>query len=287
MNSFKPVLTDIFQVIPLDMLEQLDASDRVDTKAINWGVDRVVTLSNRDTTVKEQWNGTCTSFATIAAIENQLGGTFQLSERSLWDFYGLYSTKEAIDAAKIHYILEEKYWPQSEPRFDTRYKNKGRFKLRNVAYLASNYLNVLKAIDNGNACVVALTTPADLFSGMAQVEATSKLYNNSGHAICVSGYKVENGKGYFLVKNSWGTDNGDNGYQYIAFELYNNQGYVLFWEIITIEDRGEQPDLQTAELEYALMNNDVEVRSMLKRLTPIRMIMPEQYNEELTGNEER
>jgi C1A family cysteine protease len=279
MKNFKPALTDIFQVIPIEMLEQLDASDRVDTKAMNWGVDRTVTLSNRDTTVKEQWNGTCTSFATIAAIENRLGGTFQLSERSLWDFYGVYSTQEAIGAAKLHYIVEEKYWPQTEPRFDTRYKNKGRFKLRTANYIANNYLNVLRAIDNGNACVVALTTPVDLFNGMAQVEVTSKLYNNSGHAICVSGYKVENGKGYFLVKNSWGTDNGNNGYQYVAFELYDNQGYALFWEIATVEDRGEQPDLQMAEMEYALIDNNIEVRNMFKRLTPSKMIMPEEHHE--------
>ena len=198
-----------------------------------------------------------------------------MSERSLWDFYGVYSAQEAIGAAKLHYILEEKYWPQTVTNFDTRYKNKGRFKLITANYLGNDYSRVLGAIDSGNPCVVALTTPVDLYNGDAQVEATSSLYNHSGHAICVSGYKIENGKGYFLVKNSWGLSNGNNGYQYIAFELYDNQGYVLFWEISAIEDRGDQPDLQMGLMEKTLFDTKKDIHDMLQRLTPISMVLPE------------
>ena len=284
MQNFQPVLTDIFQVIPIDLIQQLSKQAPLDLKNVGWGADRVVALRNRDTSIKQQWNGTCTSFATIAAVENKLGGRFELSERSLWDFYGVYSTQEAIGAAKLHYILEEKYWPQSEPRFDTRYKNKGRFKLITANYLANNYLKVLSAIDNGNPCVVALTTPVDLYDGKAQVEATSRLYNNSGHAICVSGYKVENGKGYFLVKNSWGTRNGDNGYQYVAFDLYDGQGYAFFWEIAAVEDRGEQPDLQMAGPDKYLLDAEAKVPAAFERLTPIDQVLPK--DEQHTANED-
>lgn len=235
----KPILTNFYQIVGLDKFLHLQAKGLVQTSDINWEPDRVVSLKQRDTSVKEQWNGTCTSFATVAAIENKLEGKFELSERSLWDFYGVYSTSQAINAAQNHYILEEIYWPQYQIRFDTRYSGKGRFIISGVNDLDNDYLNVIKAIDNGNPCIVALQTPEDLFNGIPQVERTSRILKG-GHAICVSGYKVENGKGYFLVKNSWGIDNGDNGYQYIDFNVFDKKGYVNFWEVKEITDRGDQ-----------------------------------------------
>ncbi|WP_406824668.1 C1 family peptidase [Pedobacter sp. KACC 23697] len=235
----KPILTNFYQVIGLDKFLQLKAAGFIQKSDINWGSNRVVSLKQRDTSVKNQWNGTCTSFATIAAIENKLGGKIDLSERSLWDFYGVFSTPQAINAAQHHYILEEIYWPQYQIRFDTRYSSKGRFLLTGVKDLKNDYLAVLKALDIGNPCIVALQTPEDLYTGKAQVERTSRILSG-GHAICVSGYKVEDGKGYFLVKNSWGTENGDSGYQYIDFNVFDKKGYANFWEVSEITDRGDQ-----------------------------------------------
>ena len=111
--------------------------------------------------------------------------------------------------------------------------------ISNYNNLKTDYLAVLEAIDNGNPCVVGLKTPKDLVKGYRQIETTSKLSRRGGHAMCVTGYKVENGKCYFLVKNSWGTRIGDEGYQYIDFELYKpkRKRYCYFWEIVDIEER--------------------------------------------------
>lgn len=239
--KMQPFLSDALQVFSFDLLVQLQlAGFTKQTEKLEWGKDRIVTLRHRDTPVKRQWNGTCTSFATIAAIENKLGGQIHLSERSLWDYYGVYSTEQAIKSASIHFVMEETYWPEHQQVLDVRFRNKGRYQLAKFSYLASEYLDVLKAIDKGNPCVVALSTPKDLISFKPQVEATSRILKRSGHAICVCGYKVENGKGYFLVKNSWGTECGDNGYQFVAFEVFDNKGYSVFWELEEIIDRGEQ-----------------------------------------------
>jgi len=235
----KPVLTNFYQIVGFDKFFKLKERGFSITDDIAWGDDRIVSLKHRDTSIKNQWNGTCTTFATIAAIENKLGAIFELSERSLWDFYGVYSTEQAINAAKNHYILEEIYWPQYQVRFDTRYSGKGRFIISEVHDLDNDYLQVLRAIDNGNPCIVALQVPEDLYNGEPQVERTSRMLSG-GHAICVSGYKVENGKGYFLVKNSWGVRNGDGGYQYIDFNVFDNKGYATFWEVSKIIDRGDQ-----------------------------------------------
>jgi C1A family cysteine protease len=237
MDKFKPYLTD-FDLLIGESIKKKIQNRSFTYPLIDWGPDRVVSLRHKDTPIKQQWNGTCSSFATIAAIENKLNQQFELSERSLWDFYGVYSLEEALKSASNFYIMEEKYWPQFQPRFDTANKGKGRFKIVLTNYLDNNFDLVLSAIENGNPCVVAMKTPEDLYNGFPQVERTSRVLKG-GHAISVSGYKVEGGKGYFLVKNSWGVNNGDKGYQYIDFNLFDNKGYVTFWEIADIFDRGE------------------------------------------------
>ncbi|HLP51400.1 MAG TPA: C1 family peptidase [Chitinophagales bacterium] len=256
MKTFQPVLTDILQIFSEETLKKLDAENFVVPAVGNWGPDRVVTLRAQDTSVKSQWDGTCSSFATVAAMENKLGGTVELSERSLWDLYGVYSTEQALNTARIQFVMEEQYWPQHQQYLDPRYRGKGRYQINGITYLERRYLEVLAAIDGGHPCVVALSTPTDLYNGLPQVEATSGFLRRSGHAICVSGYKVENGRAYFYVKNSWGTRTGDNGYQYVAFDLFNQRNvYAVFWVITNVFDRGPQRKANTDQ-EYLM--TDVE-----------------------------
>lgn len=230
--------TNIEQVIGIENINEIDSGESLIKFPTNWGLDRIVLLKENDTPIKRQWNGTCTSFATIAAMENKLKGEFELSERSLWDFYGKFSTQLAIETAKNNFVLEEKYWPQGQSRINDRIEKLGRFRISNFANLGTDYFSVLKAIDNGNPCIVGLSTPKDLVKGYKQIESTSKISRRGGHAMCVSGYKVESGQCYFLVKNSWGTKNGDNGYQYISFDLFKSKRkrYCLFWEVLEIEE---------------------------------------------------
>jgi C1A family cysteine protease len=47
------------------------------------------------------------------------------------------------------------------------------------------------------------------------------------HGVLAVGYGVENGVEYFLVKNSWADDWGDNGYVKIAASADNVCGILL------------------------------------------------------------
>jgi hypothetical protein len=242
MSDFQPVLSSITQVFGREELHELAQKTFIDYSNVDWGNDRQVLLREHDTVIKDQWNGTCTSFATVAAIENRFRNRPALSERSLWDAYGAFSTSQAINAAQNHWILEERFWPQHQQRLDPRYKGKGRYRLTVVDSHGTDFKKVITAIDNGNPCVVAMSTPTDLMKGKTQVEANTGFVPDSGHAVCISGYKVENKKGYFYAKNSWGTDCGDSGYQWVAFALFNTKEgeYAKYWEIKDVTDRGEQ-----------------------------------------------
>jgi len=50
------------------------------------------------------------------------------------------------------------------------------------------------------------------------------------HAVLAVGYGVENGVPYWLIKNSWGTDWGEDGFMWIKYGT-NNVGKKACWVI--------------------------------------------------------
>lgn len=53
-----------------------------------------------------------------------------------------------------------------------------------------------------------------------------------GHCVVIVGYLKINGKNYFIIRNSWGTQWGDNGYFYMPEEFVTNQNLCSdFWAV--------------------------------------------------------
>lgn len=225
----QPTLDELFSK---DKLQIINESKFVDALQINWGPDREKLITNRDTSIKDQIGPKCTAYGTIAAMENKLGGSIDLSEFDLWYKYRKSNIDRAIAAAENNFICEEKYWPEGYAEPSEGYI--GRCKLVH-SYLGRDFSKVLEAIDKDNPCVVAFATPNQLGKDVLQIDPKSGVSNGVGHVVCVSGYKVEGGKGYFLVKNSWGPRKYP--YQFVPFELYDRIRHIYFYEVVTVEDK--------------------------------------------------
>ena len=192
-----------------------------------------ISLRQFDTPIQNQWNGTCTAHATVAAIENLIRSKTKLSERFHWSKYERYSTDKSLEAATKSGIAYNTYWPHNfaappkpipsttQLTFLTQYKQLNTFdELK--AHLALNL-----------PAVVAMTTPKDMLSCLSVVRESTEMDLNSGHAIAVVGYGEDltlKGKGYFEIKNSWSAQCGDKGYQFIPYSVCQKPGaYCAFY----------------------------------------------------------
>lgn len=196
-----------------------------------------VDLSERDSVVRVQWNGTCTSWGLSAVIENNLGDNVELSKRHTWSKYKQYSCEAAINAwENTSCITTESKWP-----FDSEKPKRGYLGpkscnayLKKTTYIGDDIEKAIKSLDEGHAVYLGMNVTNSMMNCDAVVSPTSKKYDG-GHAISIVGYQIEpkvRGGGYFKIKNSWGKDCGDNGYQYIPFyHCQRSDLYCMLWTI--------------------------------------------------------
>jgi C1A family cysteine protease len=113
----------------------------------------------------------------------------------------------------------------------------------NTRLLKSVYLNnsiqkSISSLDKGNPVYLATTVSRSMINCDRAINGDSSK-TNGGHALAILGYKIDplvNGGGYFIVQNSWGSECGDKGFQYLSFKhCQRNDTYCLFWEISSVE----------------------------------------------------
>jgi hypothetical protein len=203
-----------------------------------------VDLRQYDSYIRSQWDGTCTSHGLIASMENILNrkniGVKTLSTRYFWNQYRQYSAVAAIAAATKNKQVYERYWPQNstQPVY-TDVSALASVKMVKATYLDDSVDDAIGALAHGHPVYVAMSVPRDMASCRATIRPTSGV-TNGGHAIAITGYQYESsveGGGYFIIKNSWGTDCGDKGYQYMPFSLCSKPGmYCVFWDVENVID---------------------------------------------------
>jgi C1A family cysteine protease len=189
------------------------------------------------TPVKNQGQcGSCWAFSTTGSLEGAhfmaTGNLVSLSESNLVDCSYLYLNlgcngglmDRAFRYAKKHPIETEAdypYVPKSSP-FDCKYKKeKGLVKVSSFADVKANSPEQLKAALNKGPVSVGIEADQPVFHAY-----TGGIINDSScgtmmdHGVLAVGYGSDAATGldFYIVKNSWGADWGENGYVRIAIQ---------------------------------------------------------------------
>lgn len=206
------------------------------------GIADTVDMRANDGPVLDQFGGTCSTFGTAAALDNVLhakGINKNVSEEHLWSLYGVYDMDAAIAAASSNYITEEQYWPVNGSA-KSNYEDYASLKITQTKNLNYDMNAALQALNAKHPLIMAIQVPSDMDNCNNMVASTST-YTSGQHVIEAVGYQLDStvaGGGYFILKNSWGTQCGDNGYQYYPFSLCQRTDlYCYFTEVDDAEDR--------------------------------------------------
>jgi C1A family cysteine protease len=181
---------------------------------------------NKITSVKNQLEcGSCWAFSTIGAYENW----YAINYNELIDF----SEQELVDCDRndngcngglmingLHYIKNNGICKYDDYKYNgikswECHNNCKKYPKINGCYsVPSNNNKLLRYALLQNAVTVAIEADNPYFQHYSSgiIDDPIKCGNNVDHGVLLVGYGEENGKKYWLIKNSWSSDWGDNGY---------------------------------------------------------------------------
>jgi C1A family cysteine protease len=189
-----------------------------------------VDLRYRDTKIKSQDDSKCTAFSGVAGIENLMNRDkiipgLDLSEWFAFDLYNQYSSDAFVNALTKYRIGDEIDWPQ----YGKLAKNPHPYvMLSKVEYIESDFNAMVNELMKKNVIYLAMETPTSLLNCDRVVNPKTKPAGG-GHALLVVGFYLDgNGSPIAIIRNSWGADCGDSGYQYMLMDMCSHPGYYCY-----------------------------------------------------------
>lgn len=199
-----------------------------------WKTPYGVDLSKCDGPIENQQTPWCTAFSIVGILENMLCDHVRLSIHHTWSFYEEYSVETASQKVPGNKITTWDMWPENG-NAKQGYLNFAKHQLNGMKEITTDddISEVFKILDSGRPVYVGMAVPDDLASCYENIRATTKI-TDGGHALEIVGYGVDPkipGGAYFRLKQSWGTDCGDHGYQNMPVSVCDKDGmYCEFFE---------------------------------------------------------
>ena len=197
---------------------------------------------------------TCTIFASIAAMECQLGGNHDISEQ---DAYWLVcrdlnrpflqdSGVWPVEAARTltnQRVCSESAWPY-ENVLATAQRPANATKRASYCFSSTSSFmgnsdkgrNQVRAmLANGRPVVACfyvawdnqIATNSGTIDVVTNPQTGQPVTSQAGHSMLIVGY--DDHKQRYIVKNSWGTTWGDRGYCYMSYAYYNQYAYSTWY----------------------------------------------------------
>lgn len=192
------------------------------------------TKGNFVTDVKNQGPcGSCWTFSTTGCLESvtaiATGKLLQLAEQQLVDCadaFNNHGCKGGLPSQAFEYIMYNKGLMTEQDYPYTAMEGPCKFKPQQAAAFVKDVVNITRydemgmvdALANYNPVSFAYEVVADFMHYKDGIYTSTKCHNTTdmvNHAVLAVGYAQENGTPYWIVKNSWGTSWGINGYFYI------------------------------------------------------------------------
>ncbi|MBA0693930.1 hypothetical protein Goari_004269 [Gossypium aridum] len=181
--------------------------------------------------VKDQGScGSCWTFSTTGALEaayhQAFGRGISLSEQQLVDCAGAFNNfgcNGGLPSQAFEYIKYNGGLDTEESYPYTATNGLCKFSSENVGVKVLDSVNITLGAEDELKHAVAMVRPVSVAfevvtsfrfykSGVYTSKTCGSTPMDVNHAVLAVGYGVENGVPYWLIKNSWGAEWGDNGY---------------------------------------------------------------------------
>lgn len=208
-------LQPLDKLFPFQVKKKIRKQER--TQEVNPNLPPSIDLRFRDTPVQQQTAQNCTAYGLVASMENLMDGRIKLSESDLWSKYEVGDIDTALKFASKSVALED---------------GTGNYHLVSYEDIGTDINKAKEALTNGNVVYLGFQVTQDVVNCEARPSIDSPLIEEGGHAVEVVGYQDDR----FIIKNSWGAQCGDSGYQYIPFQYCIKNKMCVMYEIKSVSE---------------------------------------------------